>query len=746
MIERGIDLSGPVCFRKALSAGSLFEGQSCKASRLHAGNLHKPAIFRTDSGQLFTVSGKPASLFVLESFYRHDAFARKAAVVHNGHGGSLVSGQNLQGIFLDGIQNLVGFRILCRGILIYFMDGGTGDDVMELVSESDFPGLMKLLCRIGRKIAVFYSCLTGQPFCLAKLQFGLPVVLFIPGLGGIGTSVVLQIKFSIPGWYMTVGFGNGLLEIFKVVVSFSRSYSRKTRHRFQMTAHLQHVTIDSAAAVSVSISQKKLLIDLFVMIKIPFSLDRYRIDHTIIGISAAVRNSRRTHEMSQDLGTIHSDPAEGVMRHVVVLVPADLDGHEIVNAGTFQDLGQCPAVAEYIRKPEHIGNCTKFLLEETLTIQDLTYQSLTGRDVAVCFHPHGTVWLPVAGSYRFPDPLINVRIVGFDIIIKLRLRLDKGKLRILLHQRTHGRKCTGCFFSGVFQLPQPGYVDVGMTYGVNGHRAGVGNFGNLLVPDRKCFFQRLIKGIGTRLSPVDRQMRPVDGCQQFPSHRIILIQHTYRLDGCAAAVIEIIRSLIQDCKLRLFELMGLRGWHTSALQPCPETDGKIHPGPCQFRREDHFFMIRTGLAVRRTVDIDQPLKTGVQSVTCFSDIKQAGNLLSRPFCRNIHGLADPHIGSSSDPEISFLQAARINDTLRPLSHRFFLRCACFKYRDLHPFSVAEILQFFCAPLQLFQCKKHTFPPFLPVSHLFLLYYKVPYLTCQYMFYINMISFFRCVAW
>ena len=250
-----------------------------------------------------------------------------------------------------------------------------------------------------------------------------------------------------------------------------------------------------------------------------------------------------------------------------------------------------------------------------------------------------------------------------------------------------------------------------MAHGADGHGTGIGNFGNLLVPDSKCFFQRLIKSIGTRLSPVDRQMRPVDGCQKFSSHRIILIQHTYRLNGCTAAVVKIIGNFIQNGKLRLFELMGLRSGHTAALQTSPETDGKLYPGSCQFRWEDHFLMIRTGLTVRRTVDINQPLKTGIQSVTCFSNIKKAGNLLSRPFCRDIHGLADPHIGASSDPEISFFQTACINDTLRSFSYRFFLRCTCIKYRNLHPFSVAEILQFFCASFQLFQCKKHTVSSF-----------------------------------
>ena len=59
------------------------------------------------------------------------------------------------------------------------MDGGTGDDVVELISEGDFPGLVEVFCRIGREIAGLYSSLAGQPLSLPQLQLGFPVIFLI---------------------------------------------------------------------------------------------------------------------------------------------------------------------------------------------------------------------------------------------------------------------------------------------------------------------------------------------------------------------------------------------------------------------------------------------------------------------------------------------------------------------------------------------------------------------------------------
>ena len=308
---------------------------------------------------------------------------------------------------------------------------------MKLVSQCDLPCFMKLFFRIGRKISGPYGCFTGQPFCLPQFQFGFTIIFLIPCLRSVGSSVIFQIQLAIPSWYMTVCRRNGLLKIFEIIIGRSRNYFRKSWHSLQMASHLQHITVHSAASVSISVSQKQILIDLFIMVKIPYPFYRCRIDKPIICITTIIAKSRSAHKVRQYFGTIHTDPAESIVRHMVVLVPANLNGHKIVNSGTLQDLRQCPAVTKYIGKPKNIGRYAELFFEKALSVQDLTYQSLTGRNVAVSFYPHRSVWFPVSGFYGFLYPFINIRIIRLNIIIKLWLGLDKGKLRILLHQSAH---------------------------------------------------------------------------------------------------------------------------------------------------------------------------------------------------------------------------------------------------------------------------------------------------------------------
>ena len=308
---------------------------------------------------------------------------------------------------------------------------------MKLVSQCDLPCFMKLFFRIGRKISGPYGCFTGQPFCLPQFQFGFTIIFLIPCLRSVGSSVIFQIQLAIPGWYMTVCRHNGLLKIFEIIIGRSRNYFRKSWHSLQMASHLQHITVHSAASVSVSVSQKQILIDLFIMVKIPYPFYRCRIDKPIICITTIIAKSRSAHKVRQYFGTIHTDPAESIVRHMIILVPANLDRHKAFNTGTLQDLRQGPAVTKYIRKPENIGCYAKLFFEKALTIKDLAYQSLPGRNITIRLYPHSSVWFPVTGFYGFLYPFINIRIIRLNIIIKLWLGLDKGKLRILLHQSAH---------------------------------------------------------------------------------------------------------------------------------------------------------------------------------------------------------------------------------------------------------------------------------------------------------------------
>ncbi|MNI23879.1 hypothetical protein D3C73_774800 [compost metagenome] len=55
--------------------------------------------------------------------------------------------------------------------------------------------------------------------------------------------------------------------------------------------------------------------------------------------------------MRQDLTPIDSAPLEGIVRHAIVLVPANLRRHKHIDPRLQQNLRQRPAVAKYIGQP-----------------------------------------------------------------------------------------------------------------------------------------------------------------------------------------------------------------------------------------------------------------------------------------------------------------------------------------------------------------------------------------------------------
>ena len=104
---------------------------------------------------------------------------------------------------------------------------------------------------------------------------------------------------------------------------------------------------------------------------------------------------RGIHKIGQDLRAVDAPPPEQVVGYGIVLVPADLCGHERVN----------PVVH------------AEFLLEEPLAVHELTYQGLAGGYVTIRLHPHAAVSLPSALTHPLFYFCVNFRAVFFDILI-----------------------------------------------------------------------------------------------------------------------------------------------------------------------------------------------------------------------------------------------------------------------------------------------------------------------------------------
>ena len=60
----------------------------------------------------------------------------------------------------------------------------------------------------------------------------------------------------------------------------------------------------------------------------------------------------RGREVRQHLGAVQALPVERIVGQTVVLVPADLDREEVLEAGLLDQLRQVPGVAEHVREPE----------------------------------------------------------------------------------------------------------------------------------------------------------------------------------------------------------------------------------------------------------------------------------------------------------------------------------------------------------------------------------------------------------
>ena len=108
--------------------------------------------------------------------------------------------------------------------------------------------------------------------------------------------------------------------------------------------HVHMVFSGTAAAVAEAVEHQCLMVDGALPVLIPGAPDRSRV---------RVRRivAQRGH-MDQHLAVIQTRPQEAVVGELIVPVPAELDGHEVVHAAFPDDLRQGGRIAEDIGEPE----------------------------------------------------------------------------------------------------------------------------------------------------------------------------------------------------------------------------------------------------------------------------------------------------------------------------------------------------------------------------------------------------------
>ena len=193
--------------------------------------------------------------------------------------------------------------------------------------------------------------------------------------------MILQIQLTYPGRKIPAVL-RIRLQLFKEVKRRRRPGHRKSRNP---TAHasliLQLLAGRSAASISEAIAAENLAVQILVRIARPRPLHLARVQVSVIcrkvlGLSSILHGSLMVvscrNKVRQRPCSINSFPQEGIIRHLVGLVPADLRCHEVTDTAQLHDLRQCCGIAEDIREPQNLVVLSEFVPEEPFSIQKLS--------------------------------------------------------------------------------------------------------------------------------------------------------------------------------------------------------------------------------------------------------------------------------------------------------------------------------------------------------------------------------------
>ncbi|MNO19361.1 hypothetical protein D3C76_90930 [compost metagenome] len=196
------------------------------------------------------------------------------------------------------------------------------------------PAFQQRLCRIAAEAALFHSQEHLEPLRFPVQQLQLPVHSLVVGLAGICPPVIFQVQLPVPGMNILVRAADRFIQAFKIFIRTPRPDFRNPGHLIKTAAHFQHFAVDSPAAIAVSVGEQQLAVEILVPVLIPDSLNGEGFDQPIVGIipGAGIRSFGRSDKMGQHFAAVNPPPVKRVMRHAVILAPADLRGHKGINA------------------------------------------------------------------------------------------------------------------------------------------------------------------------------------------------------------------------------------------------------------------------------------------------------------------------------------------------------------------------------------------------------------------------------
>ena len=343
------------------------------------------------------------------------------------------------------------------------MDAGTGQNIVELIDEDALPKAVGLVRRIGEQPAGQH----GQQLQIHHVQLRLTVGTLVPGHGSIGAAMVFEVQLAFPQGQAAVVL-HPLAKLVKIGAGKGLTHPGKAGHAvFHSVGGFQHGAGRAAAAVAVAVGDQNVVVDVLILVALPAADDSIGMKHAVVGGEEALLfvlpNAQRGDQMGQNLRTVDAAPAEGVVGHLVKLVPGQLGGHEVFDAAFLHDLGQGSGIAKHVRQPEDAVFHAEFVPEEALAVEELPHQTFAAGQVAVRFYPHAAFRLPAA----LPHPLLQARVqLGIALLeegVQLGLAGHEAVVGIFVHQLEHRGKAAGDLFPGLGHRPPPGHVDVGVA-------------------------------------------------------------------------------------------------------------------------------------------------------------------------------------------------------------------------------------------------------------------------------------------
>ena len=394
----------------------------------------------------------------------------------------------------------------------------------------------------------------AQQFQVHHQKLALAVALLVPGHGGVGAPVVLEVEFAFPGFQAAVIL-DPLIQFVKVDPSgLLADLGNAADALLHTDGGLQHLAGGAAAAVTVTVGNQDVVVDLFILVALPAAHDGVGMEHSVVGgeeaLLGVLTNAKGGDQVGQHFASVDAPPNEGVVGNLVELVPGKLSGHKVINAGLLHDLGQCAGVAEHVREPQNLIVGAELLFEEPLAVEELPDQGFAGGQVAVCFQPHAALGLPAAFGHPGLNLLKELGIALLQEVVQNRLAGHELVAGELLHELQDGGKGADNLLPGLGNGPPPGHVDMGVADAGGNHVVPAAHLLIQVLRDvGLSLFQGGVEVLGVGHPHIQKVNGIVqDGLDVQPD--LIVLTHAVKgPDGDLDVVVELVDSLVQDVEV-----------------------------------------------------------------------------------------------------------------------------------------------------------------------------------------------------